>query len=173
MASASKLATFAPNRVQIVISQENTGLNYVLSGFSEDSIVSIERAAQSFSLYVGADNTTTRVFNANNAANITLTLAQTSESNDVLSGLYNSDANNLDGLFSIMVKDTSGRSFFFAEEAYIGTIPTSGFANSMQTREWVISAADMEQVSGGNAKFSPAGQEAMNSLGVSMEERWT
>lgn len=171
--AVSKLATFAPNRVQIVISQESTGLNYVLSGFSEDSIVSIERASQSFSLYVGADNTTTRVFNANNAANITLTLAQTSESNDVLSGLYNSDVNNLSGLFSIMVKDTSGRSYYFAEEAYIGTIPTSGFANSMQTREWVISAADMEHVVGGNAKFSPAGSEAMNALGVTVDERWT
>lgn len=170
--ATNRLATFAPNRVTVVLSQASTGLSHIVSGFSEDSIVSIERMVESFALYVGADDTPTRVFNANSAANVTVALAQTSESNDVLSTLYNNDKGSLDGLFSIMIKDTSGRSYYFAEEAYIGNLPNSGFANSMQTREWVISAASMEHVIGGNAKLTPAGSESLTALGAVVEDRW-
>lgn len=173
MATTQRLATFAPNRVQVVITQESTGLSHIVSGYSEDSIVSIERLVESFTMYVGADDTSTRIFNANSAANITLSLQQTQASNDILSALYEADKNSLDGLFSIMIKDTSGRSYWFAEEAYIANMPTAGFANSMQTREWMICAASINQVIGGNAKLSPADQEALATLGVTVEDRWT
>ena len=70
----NRLATFAPNDVTIVISQASTGLSYIVSGYSEDSIVGIERNAETYTLYTGADNTNTRIYNANTAAKITLSL---------------------------------------------------------------------------------------------------
>ena len=169
-----RLATFAPADVTIVISQQSSGIAHVLSGFSEDSIVQIERVAETFTMYTGADNTSTRIYNANNSAKLTLSLQQTSASNDILSAMYHNDAASRDssGLFSIQIKDNSGRSNYFSDDAYIGVVPNSNFNNSMQTREWVIHAHNLQTVIAGNAIISPEDQATLAALGVTVDPRW-
>lgn len=170
----NRLATFAPNDVTIVISQQSTGLSYVVSGFSEDSIVSIERNAETYSLYTGADNTNTRIYNANTSAKITMSLQQTSSGNDILSSLYLNDAASRDstGLFSISVVDNSGRSTYFSEEAYIAVVPNSEFGNKMQTRDWVIEATRLDTYIGGNSKLSAEDSGALVQLGQTVDAGW-
>jgi hypothetical protein len=170
-----RLATFAPNDVTIILTQESTGISHILSGFSEDSIISIERNSDTFELYTGADDTNTRIYKANTSATLTVPLQQTSNSNDVLTQLYVNDKNTRDssGLFSITVKDNSGRSNFFAEEAYIAVVPNSAFGNSMQLREWVIHAVRLETYIGGNSKLSADDQATLEALGVTVDSRWT
>lgn len=174
MATQGKTATYAPGNVTIVITQESSGIAHVVQGFSEDSIVQVERLAETFTMYTGADNTSTRIYNANKSARLTLSLQQTSSSNDVLTALYVSDVENLssDGMFTIHVKDNSGRSDYFSDEAYIGVVPNSNFNNSMQTRDWVIHAHNLETNIGGNAKVSPDVQATLTTLGVSVDARW-
>jgi hypothetical protein len=171
---AQSLATFAPNDVTIVLSQASSGITHIVSGFSEDSIVSIERNSETFELYTGADDTNTRIYKANTSATFTIPLQQTSNSNDILSQLYTNDKNTRDssGLFSITVKDNSGRSTFFSAEAYIAVVPNSEFGNSMQTREWQIQAARMEQFIGGNSKLSAEDQGVLGQLGYTVDPRW-
>lgn len=171
---SQRLATFAPNDVTIVLSQESTGITHILSGFSEDSIISIERNSDTFELYTGADDTNTRIYKANTSATLTVPLQQTSNSNDILTMLYVNDKNTRDssGLFSITVKDNSGRSNFFAEEAYIAVVPNSSFGNSMQLREWVIHAVRLETYIGGNSKLSADDTATLESLGVTVDPRW-
>jgi hypothetical protein len=171
----NRLATFAPNDVTVVLTQQSSGISHILSGFSEDSIVSIERNAETYSLYTGADNTNTRIYNANTSAQITVSLQQTSSSNDVLSQLYINDAASRDstGLFSISVVDNSGRSSYFAEEAYIAVVPNSQFANSMQTRDWVIHAVRLDTYIGGNSILSAEDQGTLEQLGAVINPRWT
>lgn len=172
--ATSRSSTYAPGRLVIVITQESTGIAHEVTGYSEDSIVQIERLAETFTMYTGADNTSTRIYNANKSATLTLSLQQTSASNDILSALYAADAESLDstGMFSIHVKDTTGRSDYFSDEAYIGVVPNSNFNNSMQTREWVIHAHNLESVIGGNAKFSPEDQATLATLGATVDTRW-
>lgn len=174
MASSSRAATYAPNMVTVVITQDSTGLSHIVSGFSEDSIVQIERNAETFTMYTGADNLTTRVYNANTSAKITLSLTQTSASNDVLSLLYSNDAAALssDTMFSIQVKDNSGRSNYFSDDAYIGVVPNSAFSNSMQVRDWIIHAGDLQTTIGGNATVNTTDQAAIVALGGTVEAAW-
>lgn len=172
MASTTRLATFSPNDVTIVITQNSTGMAHIVGGFSEDAIITIDRNADTFTLYTGADDTNTRIYNANTAGTMTLALQQTSASNDILTALYLQDRDSRNGLFSIQVKDNSGRSNYFAEEAYIGVVPNASYSNSMQTRDWVIHAPRMESIQGGNSVVSPEDAAALEQLGVNVAPRW-
>lgn len=169
-----RLATFAPNDVTVVITQSSTGIAHIVSGYSEDSIVNIERVAETFTLYTGADNTSTRIYNANKSATITLSLQQTSASNDILSALYSNDSasRNSSGLFSLQISDVSGRSRYFSDDAYVGVVPNSAFANSMQTRDWVIHAHNLDTYIGGNSILSPEDQETLSALGFTVDQKW-
>lgn len=168
------LATYSPNDITIILSQASTGVTHIVSGFSEDSIVSIERNSETFELYTGADDTNTRIYKANTSATLTIPLQQTSNSNDILSQLYINDKNsrNSSGLFSITVKDNSGRSTYFSAEAYIAVVPSSEFGNSMQTREWQIQASRLEQFIGGNSSLSAEDQGVLGQLGYTVDPRW-
>lgn len=172
--ATQRLATFAPNDVNVVITQTSSGIAHIVSGYSEDSIVNIERVAETFTMYTGADNTSTRIYNANKSAMVTLSLQQTSASNDILSLLYSNDAasRNSSGLFSLQISDASGRSRYFSDDAYVGVVPNSGFANSMQTRDWVLHAHNLDTYIGGNAVLSPEDQDVITTLGGSIDAKW-
>lgn len=169
-----RISTYAPADVTVVITQESSGIAHIVSGFSEDGMVQIERSAETFTMYTGADNTSTRIFNANTSAKITLSLAQTSASNDVLSQIYHNDvaSRNSSGLFSVHIKDNSGRSDYFSDDAYIGVVPNSNFTNSMQTRDWVLYAHDLQTILGGNSLVSPEDQATLAQLGNVVDTRW-
>lgn len=164
------LSTFAPN--EVTISMIGDGWSHVVSGFAEDSIVTIDRQAETFAMYVGADNTPTRIYNANTALMMTVALAQTSESNDLFSAVYEKDRTTRQGVFTVLVTDNSGRSRYFAEEAYIGVIPNASYGNSMQTREWVIHAPASDVNLGGNSKISAGTLAALAALGVTVAPQW-
>lgn len=172
--ATNRLSTFAPNRVTVVISQASTGISHVVSGFSTDSIVKIEASTEKFELYTGADNTSTRIYKGNEAGTISLSLQQTSPSNDIFSQLYLNDIASQDssGLFTVTVKDNSGRSLYFASEAYIGKLPMSDFGNSMHHREWVVHCAHLHMYIGGNSVFSPEDMAALEALGGNIPTQW-
>lgn len=172
--TTQRVATYSPNDLTIVISQESTGISHVCSGFSEDSIVQIERNAETFTMYTGADNYSTRIYNANNSAKVTLSVQQSSSTNDVLTRLYENDSasRNSSGLFSITIKDNSGRSSYFSDDAYVGVVPNSNFSNSMQTRDWIIHAHNLQTLIGGNGLISPEDQATLAALGATVDTRW-
>lgn len=172
--ATQRLATFAPNDVNVVITQSSSGIAHIVSGYSEDSIVNIERTAETFTMYTGADNTSTRIYNANKSATITLSLQQTSASNDILSLLYANDAasRNSSGLFSLQISDASGRSRYFSDDAYVGVVPNSQFGNTMQVRDWVLHAHNLDTYIGGNAVLSPEDQDVIGVLGGSVDAKW-
>lgn len=164
------LSTFAPNEVTIALIGPDW--QHVISGFAEDSIVTIDRQGDTFELYVGADDTPTRIYKSNTALSITVHLQQTSESNDLLSAVYLRDKATRNGLFSILVVDNSGRSRYFAEEAYIGVVPNAQYGNSMKTRDWVIHAPTSDVYLGGNSKLSEATANALTALGITVDAQW-
>lgn len=172
--TTQRLATFAPNDVTVVITQRSSGIAHIVSGYSEDSIVNIERTAETFTMYTGADNTSTRIYNANKSATVTLSLQQTSASNDILSLLYANDSNsrNSSGLFSLQISDSSGRSRYFSDNAYVGVVPNSQFGNSMQVRDWVLHAHNLDTYIGGNAILSPEDQDTISVLGGVVDGKW-
>jgi hypothetical protein len=115
--------------------------------------VSVEQNEDSFSLAVGTDGDACRAKTNNRSARITLTLLQSSLSNDLLSAVHNLDilSPNGDGIGPFLMKDNSGRSLFAAEKAWIVKPPTSAFAREAESREWVIETDNLVQQVGGNS----------------------
>jgi hypothetical protein len=173
MASTS-LATFSPNQVAIIITQESTGISHRVSGFSEDNMVAIDRNVETFSLYVSADDQATRLANVNTAATVTIDLARTSASNDILQALYDKDRETLDssGLFAITITDLSGRSVYFSDQAYVASPPSSSFANSMTINSWMIHMPNSVLKLGGNQKLSAEDVATLTALGATPDPKW-
>ncbi len=170
----TRLKTFSPQTLSIVISQASTGITHVVSGFSESSMVTVSREMDAFTPFTSADNIPSRVFNPNSSVSISLSLAQTSNSNTILSQLHYNDVAQLngEGLFSITIKDTSGQTVIFADEAYISKLPDVSFTTSIETREWVITAVRSEYFLGGNSKLSPEDAATLETLGGQVSPEW-
>lgn len=166
-------STFAPNDVTVVITKDN--YTHTLGGFSEDAIVSIAQGSARFEKYIGADNSSTRIYKADTSTSITASLQQTSVSNDFLTQLYLSDIESLDstGFFQLTVKDNSGRTLVSSSSAYIAILPDINFSNGMEIREWVIDTFDTDNYIGGNSKFTDAEVTAFEALGSrSVADEW-
>lgn len=116
-----------------------------ISGFADGEAISIERASEDFTTYVGNDGETTRAATNNGLARATITLAQSSESNQYLTGLLLGKS-----VFPVMIKDQNGGSIYASEQAYIERQPTASFARDVGTREWILVMPDLVWNEGGN-----------------------
>jgi len=79
---------------------------------------------------------------AQNAVEFTLTLTQTSPSNDHLSLLYEKMQSGAGGAFAITVTDLSGNAKAFSPSAFITKTPGMERGKEVKTQEWVIVGSD-------------------------------
>ena len=170
---ATNLKTYDPSQVVIIL--EKGGQSHIIVGVSEGTIVTVDRAGDAFSESVGAYGDTTRIYNPIwDKANITIPLQQTSESNDVLNALFQTDvaARNSDNLFSITIKDTEGRSLHYGYEAYVAVKPNAAYGNTMNNREWVVRVNRLEDTIGGNSKVDAQLAATVADFGGSIDSKW-
>jgi hypothetical protein len=120
-----------------------------ISGYADGEFVSVERTNDAFSMVSGADGDVSRAKSNDKTGAITITLAQTSLSNDVLAGFARLDEESNDGVVPVIAKDLNGTSVFFSGSAWVRKVPASAFAKEIQTREWVLDCADLEIHVGG------------------------
>ena len=138
------VSTFNPKDVIIVVG------GVPISGYADGTFLEITQDVQQFTKTTGADGYTTRVKSNNYGATATITLAQSSPSNDVLSALAAADRLTSTGVFPILIKDMSGSTIIFAGTAWIQQIPDATFGNEINTRAWVIEMAEADTFLGGN-----------------------
>lgn len=169
--ASSQTGTFSPNDVTVLLTN-STGMSHTVSGFQEDSIVTVTPNKPRFAHYTSADNVSARVYSGDTSVMVTLHLNQTSASNDILDALHKVDVNGFDGFFELTISDNSGRTKFYSPEAYIGTVPEAMFGTSLQPREWVIYAGRASSTIGGNSKLSAEDLKTMVDLGFTVNERW-
>ena len=81
----SAVKTYSPDRVKLVV-----GVHSV-TGYADGTFVSIEPLGDGITSQAGADGEVARVMSADKRVKITLTLQQTSRSNDVLNALLSID----------------------------------------------------------------------------------
>ena len=172
MTQSVVLGSYSPEEVTIVIS--NSQFSHILSGFTDGTFVSVARTIPHATPYVGADASHARVIRKVKSADITVTLHQASESNDVLTQLLAKDEQYADNtwLFNITIKDNSGRTMYSASKAYIGTVPDSDFGTDITDRPWVIHAINMETHIGGNSELTGDGYATLQELGYEADNRW-
>jgi len=122
----------------------------VMTGFAPGTFVNVARSNDLFEKNRGSDGTIDRVNkNADDFA-ISLTLKQTSLTNDALSIIMNLDKENNAGIFPFTVKDLGGLSFFFASQAWIAKDPDDEYSDAFNNRVWRFDTGPAKKFTGGN-----------------------
>ena len=140
--------TYASDEVRIIVG------GIPISGLADGTFVSVARDEQAFTKVTGADGTTSRAKSANRSGSITLTLSQTSPSNDVLSALAVADEETGAGVVPVLIKDGSGRSVHATDAAWVQKMPDAEDGKEITDREWVLDCARITNFIGGNTAQS-------------------
>ena len=124
-----------------------------ITGYADGTFISIEQNEDDFTLTVGADGDACRAKTNNKSARMTITLLQSSASNDALSVIRGLDITTPsgDGILPFIWKDLSGRTFCVAEKAWIVKPPTVVYSRGVEAREWVLETDAMLWNVGGNS----------------------
>jgi hypothetical protein len=140
--------TYDPKQVLIIIG------GIPMSGFADGDFVSVERTSDTFTKVSGADGIISRAKTNDRSGTMKFTIAQTSPSNDVLTGIAVADELANIGVVPVLVKDQSGRSVFVSAFGWVKKPPVSDFAKEIKNREWTLDLADLDVFVGGNADVS-------------------
>src|SRR3990172_3302697 len=90
-----------------------------IEGFADGTFLTAERANPMFNTMVGSDGEGARAKSNDTSGSVTLTLMQTSLSNDALSALAALDETSGDGVGPLLIKDGLGRTLIQAESAWL------------------------------------------------------
>jgi hypothetical protein len=135
---------YDPAEVQVVFAGIKIG------GFADGTFVTVARDNPSFNSIVGSDGEGARAKSNDRSATVTVTLVQTSDSNDALSAAMNLDELSGDGVGALMIKDNSGRTLVQAETAWLEKPADLEFAREITNREWSIKTNELVGLWGGN-----------------------
>ena len=152
------LRAFDPKSVKVTVA----GVNLV--GFSEEK-VTVERANNSWELNVGCDGEATRVKSNDLSGTITVTLQQTSPSNDFLTTVFYNDQNN-DECVKIEIVDSSGKSKIIADKAWVEKMPDATYAKAHSDRQWVFRTNNVGYYLAGNYESAVESNTVTNPQGA-------
>lgn len=123
-----------------------------MSGFAQDSAITVEHDEDDWTLVTGVDGEGTRSKTSNRSATITVALMQSSDVNDILSAARQLDIGTPNGTGGqpLLIKDNSGRSVYGARSCWIQKAPTAELNREATTREWVFRTDNLVAFHGGN-----------------------
>ena len=137
------LKTYSPDKIIITVGP------HVVSGVGPDTFLTIEAMTDGVTSEAGAYGDVARAMSLDTRHEITITLQQTSDSNTVLSGLYQADrVSSGGGVFPVLVTDLRGQTLF-GGQGWVRKQATSTFAAGLEAKEWVIEAMG-DYIAGGN-----------------------
>lgn len=136
--------TYVPSEVQLLI-----GGNHIVHGIVE---ISAKKNSKTFEIVKGIRGKNTRKRNQDTSCTISVTLLQTSTSNDVLSEILWLDSQIGTGRLSLQLKDSSGSTRIKSDDAFIEDYADITFQETIQGRVWNIQCLTTSSfVVGGNA----------------------
>ena len=138
------MKTYDPSKLSVIVG------GFIISGFAEDSLVTVGRREDTFTLTMGADGEGTRSKTNDKSGDVKITLMQTSASNAILTAYAKADELQNAGVFSLLIKDDSGSSIYSAEQAWVVKPPEAEFGKAATTREWSIQTDNLDWNEGGN-----------------------
>ena len=124
-----------------------------ISGLADGTFVMVSRDEDAFSKVSGADGEVSRAKSNNRSGSLTLTLLQTSMSNDILSAIAALDEISNTGVVPVFVKEmgaTKPLTTLFACEGWIKKMPDASYGKEIENREWVFDLATVNMFEGGN-----------------------
>lgn len=146
MTNSFSVETYSASDVKLSIG------GYIITGWDN---LSINRRVKAFTPIYGIRGKNTRVKNVDTSATITVTLIQTAQSNDVLSAIHDLDIDEGTARITLTLKDSSGRSVFSSNEAYITSYPAKSFSGDFTYNTWeIILQSTQSYTVGGNGRPS-------------------
>lgn len=140
----SGVRTYSPGEIVMTVN------GVAMGGFADGTFITVARDEQSFTKVTGADGTVSRSKSNNRSGTVTLSLQQTSPSNEVLSALLAQDELDNSGVVPVLIKDNSGTARFFSGTGWVQGMPSVEYGKEIANREWVVEMADMEFNVAGN-----------------------
>ncbi|MGD8707097.1 MAG: hypothetical protein PVI88_00250 [Nitrosopumilaceae archaeon] len=139
-----QVRTYDPKKVVI------TWGTIIFTGYMSGTFITIARSGDIFEKDKGSDGTIDRINkNAVDFA-VTVTLKQTSITNDLLSAAMKIDIESNTSIYPLTVADVGGTTLFFASQAWIGKDPDDEHSDSLVGREWRFDTGPAEKFTGGN-----------------------
>lgn len=139
------LKTFDPKSIVLTVG------GAIIGGFADGTFVTVERQEDAYTTTVGADGEVTRVKSNNKLTNVTITLAQTSDSNSILSGFAILDEKSNSGVVPVLLKEAGADTIVAGGRGWIQKLPNIEYSKEITTREWIIVLAESEMFVGGTA----------------------
>lgn len=139
------LLTYVPSQVSVTIA----GL-FDIEGFADGTFIEIVKEVAPYQAQVGMDGQVSRTFTFDATYTVTLTLAQTSKSNNLLNRLHAIDLATQLGKVPFFLRDKEGSTTFFSPTAWIENQPRVSFSKDMETRIWSLRCTDGVLVVGGS-----------------------
>ncbi len=124
--------TYNPKQVTVSIG------THIVTGFADDSFITVESLGDGISSVSGCDGEVGRSIDPNGQYSVKISLLQTSDSNQFLSKLYDSDKKNGDGIRPLLIKDLRGGMVFQAESAWVKQRAGITKGKSLNNREWEL-----------------------------------
>lgn len=127
-----RVTTYNPKKVTCSLG------NHIVTGFADDSFITVEPAGDGTSYVVGADGEIARSIDPSKVYTVKIALLQASRSNAYLQKMYDKDQKDGTGTFSVNLNDLLGVEKFTGGVAWV-TKPASWARGKAQgNREWEI-----------------------------------
>ena len=111
---------------------------HIVSGYADDSMITVEFAGYGTSYVAGADGEIVRSIDPTEIFKLKLAVQQTSSTNAYLQKMFDKDRKDGSGTFSVNINDLLGKEKFTGDVAWV-TKPASFVRGKTQNnREWEI-----------------------------------
>ncbi len=126
------VGTYIPTMVKIALG------NHIVTGYAEDSFVTIEPIGDGVTAKAGCDGEIVRSVDPNTRFSVKLSLLASSATHRFLTQKLEQDRKNGTGIFPILVKDLMGKEKFSADRAWVTKLPSNVKGKEAQNKEWTI-----------------------------------
>lgn len=135
---AGKIKTYNPKEVVV------SAGTHIVSGFADDSFITIEANGDGITKKVGCDGEIARSVSPDGTAKVKIVLLQTSDSNSYFNQKVDEDRETGDGLFPLLIKDLKGGLVFSTEAAWCTKKASAVRGKETNNREWEIDTGDCD-----------------------------
>lgn len=132
---ADAIKTYNPKEVVVACG------THIVSGYADDSFISIEPNGNGITKKVGCDGEIARSISPDNTYKVKITLLQNSDSNSFFSNIADYDRATGNGLFPVLIKDLRGGLLFATEAAWVIKKSPATRGKETNNREWEIDTA--------------------------------
>lgn len=112
--------------------------NHSVSGYADDSFVTIEAKGDGVMSKTGCDGEIARAIDPNDQYSIKVVVLQTSPTNKFLQDKYTLDKKTGNGTFPVLIKDLKGGTLFSCDEAWVTKPASRVYGKDTNNREWTI-----------------------------------